>query len=206
MIKPHLVTYLEQLKASILADFDTFQKYKERLVLVRQLRTQKQEAADLEPGIQDFDDESISQWSSSTHTSMTGSQMTGKSRSSKNRRKHERKLFSLKEGSKFEDIALVDALYTLIHKIISEQTHIRSILCACIEFNLLSAAKIIKNEFKNLISIIVNSLDDIWIPEMMVAKDLSQMERNTIDFAQHQRDQHYAMISKFLKFYFINQL
>ncbi len=40
-----------------------------------------------------------------------------KSKSSKNRRKHEKKKYSTKEGSAFEDIALIASLHDLISKV-----------------------------------------------------------------------------------------
>lgn len=43
-------------------------------------------------------------------------------RSSKNRRKQERKLLSLKEGSVFEDLALIQTLYQIISNTYKEQS------------------------------------------------------------------------------------
>lgn len=53
------------------------------------------------------------------------------------RRKHERKLFSLKEGSKFEDIALVDALHKLVVKICSTEQlkHVKNMLTIATELH-----------------------------------------------------------------------
>lgn len=53
------------------------------------------------------------------------------------RRKHERKLFSLKEGSKFEDIALVDALHKLVVKIFSTEQlkHVKNMLTIATELH-----------------------------------------------------------------------
>lgn len=60
------------------------------------------------------------------------------SKSSKIRRKHERKLFSLKEGSKFEDIALVDVLHKLIVKVYSTEQlkHVKNILAIAADLKL----------------------------------------------------------------------
>lgn len=84
---------------------------------------------------------------SSVNTSRysTSSRGTGKTfRSSKNRRKHERKLLSLKEGNPFEDIALIDALYVLIHKILEQQSNVRDICLALIELNLIEGGVLLQ--------------------------------------------------------------
>lgn len=67
-------------------------------------------------------------------------------RTSKNRRKHQKKLFNLKEGNKFEDIALIDVLYKLIMKIYSNehQMYIKEILTAALQLKLDKEAKVIQ--------------------------------------------------------------
>lgn len=139
----------------------------------------------------------FSDTSSINSSRFTGtSKGSGKShRSSKNRRKHERKLLSLKEGNPFEDIALIDALYTLVHKLFDQQQSIGDFLRALIDLELDAKGVIIQKEYANQLSVIRDSLDLIWIPEMMVSGEIKVDE--FMNYARVQDEQHYAMISMY---------
>lgn len=136
VVKPNLAEYSEILLKTLTEDTNQYKHHAKRLETVRKEKANKIEF----PDEQDVDDCDMFSDTSSVNTSRysTSSRGTGKTfRSSKNRRKHERKLLSLKEGNPFEDIALIDALYVLIHKILEQQNNVRDICLAMIELNLI---------------------------------------------------------------------
>lgn len=117
-------------------------------------------------------------------------------RSSKNRRKHERKLLSLKPGNPFEDIALIDALYNQIIRCFGQQQHIRDTCKALLQLQQDGEALELQRCYKHLLSTIQDSLDDIWIAEMLQSGAQQYLQGPNIDYTQLQNEQRYAMISK----------
>lgn len=182
-----------QLVDKIRADCDQFGAYTHRLQKVRKEKSER-----LLNGIDDDVDncDMFSDTSSMNSSRFTGtSKGSGKShRSSKNRRKHERKLMSLKEGNPFEDIALVDAIYLLTHKSYGQQQHIRDILQSLIDVELDGEGVKLQKTYGALLFTVRESLDKIWIPEMMVSGEVKVEE--IMDYVKVQNEQHYAMISK----------
>lgn len=172
------------------------------------MQTIRKEKSDkLQNGIEDDGDDCdmFSDTSSMNSSRLSGgsSRASGRTtRSAKKRRKHERKLLSLKEGNPFEDIALVDALHTLTHKSFEQQSHIRNILKALIDLELDVDGVLLQRVYAHLLINIKESLDSIWIAEMMVAGEVKADE--IMDYVKAQNEQHYAMISMFIfKGYFI---
>lgn len=184
--------YINQLLTKIQADTNQFNAYVNRLQTIRKIKADR-----LVNGIEDDVDDCdlFSDTSSMNSSRLTkSSRGSGKStRSSKNRRKHERKLLSLKEGNPFEDIALIDALYNLIHKSYDQQAHIREILKTVINLELDAGGIELQKSFAHLLTIIKDALNVIWIPEMMVSGEVKVEE--IMDFVKAQDEQHYAMIS-----------
>lgn len=140
-----------------------------------------------------------SSMNSSRLSSAASSRGTAKThRSSKNRRKHERKLLSLKPGNPFEDIALIDALHTMACGSFDQQLAVRSVARALIDQHFDAVGAALQRIFGRLLETIRNGLDEIWIPEMMVASGnaLAAAQNGNVDYAQLLEGQHYAMISK----------
>uniref|UniRef100_A0A182K8J5 Elongator complex protein 1 n=1 Tax=Anopheles christyi TaxID=43041 RepID=A0A182K8J5_9DIPT len=170
--------YLTTLNETLLSEREQFLHQKERLATVREERIRKQAAAaagaDLDDGEGDCGDCDLysdsSTIASSRHTGTSG--RSGKShRSSKNRRKHERKLLNLKEGNPFEDIALIDALHSLVVRVcgVERQRHIRSICQVAMELLCYDEqAHQLQQQYGALFQLIHYSLDAIWVPEMIV--------------------------------------
>uniref|UniRef100_A0A1B0CDB8 Elongator complex protein 1 n=1 Tax=Lutzomyia longipalpis TaxID=7200 RepID=A0A1B0CDB8_LUTLO len=134
-IQGHLRSYTEVLMDCMRNDRMQFVSYKTRLSVVRKKRTEEPEEEDPNH----FDDCDLY----SDTTSVISTKHTGSSRgsskthkSSKSRRKHKRKLYSLKEGNPFEDIALIDALHNLAIKCFGQQQHIKEICKATIMLNI----------------------------------------------------------------------
>ena len=150
-------------------------------------------------GIEDDGDDCdmFSDTSSMNSSRFSGtSKGSGKShRSSKNRRKYARKLLNLKEGNPFEDIALVDALHSLSLKAYEQQEAVRDLLRALIDFELDELGVRVQETFGKFLVIVKESLDQIWIPEMIVSGEVNPEEN--LDFATFQSTQHYSLISKF---------
>ncbi|XP_052863197.1 elongator complex protein 1 [Anopheles cruzii] len=177
LVRSALHQYLATFVVAIVAEREQFLRHKNRLLVVREERSKAsqrqsngQDDGDVEMDCGDCDLFSDSSTiASSRHTSSSG--RSGKShRSSKNRRKHERKLQNLKEGNPFEDIALVDALHTLVQRVCSvdRQRHIRSTCQVAVELSYDEEARILQREYGALFQLVRYSLDAIWIPEMIV--------------------------------------
>lgn len=203
-VRNHLSDYASQLIAKIRAEREQFSGYTQRLLLVRQKKADKL--------LSGFDDDVDNCDMFSDTSSMNSSRFTGSSRgsgrshrSSKNRRKHERKLMSLKEGNPFEDIALVDALHSLTHKIYEQQQHMHEVLMALIGLELSDPLGFqLQSEYEQSLEQTNRSLDKIWIAEMMVADEV-KIDQFT-DLVKLQNEQHYAMISEYPIFHYILRL
>lgn len=183
------------------ADRLQFIAYKLRLATIRREKAERKLNNFEDDGNIGDDSDMFSDTSSMNSSRISqSSRGTGKThRSSKNRRKHERKLLSLKEGNPFEDIALIDALYTLAHKSYDQQQPVRALGKAIIDQQLDAEGMEIQKVFTALLRTVRESLDEIWIPEMIVSGQVIAEEGN-IDYSMVQDEQHYAMISKFLAF------
>lgn len=136
-IKPEVENCLEVILRNLEDDKNMFQQQKERLLKIREEKLRKQQ--NIEEGIEDddaFSDSTSLMDSSKYSESSKASSKTFKS--SKNRRKHEKKLLNLKEGNKYEDIALIDSLHKLVLKLFDsqQQTMIKEVLKVALELNL----------------------------------------------------------------------
>lgn len=194
LITEHLSEYANQTLIKVQADNKQFNVHVCRLETVRKQKAERLLNGDEDDDLADFD-------MFSDTTSMNSSRLSGSSRhsgrsrrSSKNRRKHERKLMSLKEGNPFEDIALIDALYTLSHKIYDQQPQIRDLLHALIDVGLDGHGVELQTAYQLSLMDITKALDAVWIPELMVSGEIKFDD--IADYFKLQQDQHYAMISK----------
>lgn len=193
-IRNHLSEFANQTIEKIHADHVQFKTHVIRLQTIR-----KQKADKLLNG--DADDNDCDMFSDTT--SMNSSRFTGGSRGStrsqrsgKSKRKHERKLMSLKEGNPFEDIALIDAIYTLVHRIFDQQQQMHELLKSLVDLELDVVGIKVQKRFNELLADVRRTLDMVWLPEMMVSGEIKVEEY--MDFLRVQNEQHYAMISKIL--------
>ncbi|KAH8359617.1 hypothetical protein KR093_007925 [Drosophila rubida] len=203
-IRPSLIAFVDQLKASLGTDQELFVEYKQRLLDIRQ----RQASADKLDGVAnhdvDIDEVDLLSDTSSMHSSRySGSSRstgTGKTfRSSKNRRKHERKLLSLKPGNPFEDIALIDALHNQVTKIAHQQQQqlVRDTCKALLQLHSEDErAAGLQQQYESLICLVQESLDCIWIPELMGGAS-QHLTGPNIDYMALQKEQRYALISEF---------
>lgn len=193
VIKPHLSATAAQQITKFTADTVQFNSYTKRLQTIR-----KEKADKLAGGIEEDDECDMF----SDTSSLNSSRLTGSSRrshkstySSKNRRKNERRLLSLKEGNPFEDIALIDALYGLVHRSFEQQQQVQQLLKALIILELDDEGVQLQRVYGDLLTSIRDSLNIIWIPEMMVAGEVKSDD--VMDFVRVQDEQHYTLISEY---------
>ncbi|XP_037944663.1 putative elongator complex protein 1 [Teleopsis dalmanni] len=198
LVLPELLTHFQLLEEKLLEDKKTFENYKERLLEIRKKKLKQQLEGE------DADDDNIDECDIISDTTSVSrftnsSRGTGKTfRSSKNRRKHAKKVLSLKPGNKFEDIALIDALYNLTMKLATHQQIVHDTCGALIELQQDTDASALQELYREILVLIKNSLDEIWIPELMTAKQLPT--GLNIDYAELQNEQRYAMIEPVKRF------
>ncbi|XP_053405572.1 putative elongator complex protein 1 [Mercenaria mercenaria] len=163
------VSNLDQMK-------ENFEKYRTRLGVVRQEKEQARleliesggvgnvQDADLFSDTSSATGESVqsSRYSAET-TSSAYSKMSG--RSVKNRRKAEHKRWKLKEGSEFEDFALISALAKIIKYVDGLREEMRSLVRALVMFHYDRQAEQIQKQFDSFLTLIDKSIPQIWLDE-----------------------------------------
>ena len=177
VIKPQLKVHLEEATKVLDNDRQLYLDQKDRLLVVRREKVRKLENP------QDNDDDMFSDTTSLAST--TNSRNTAKTfKTSKTKRKHERKLLNLKEGNRFEDVALIDSIWKLVHKIISHENQnlMKELLKSAIELNLDEEGKILQKTFKDLLLLLKNSMDEIWVPEMLSAGKYPENEEEMLQY------------------------
>lgn len=173
IVETHLKGALEEAHnhhlSSIQEQEELFNKYTKRLKVVRELKEQ-QSVEYQESGLARDDTDLFSDTSSvgdnseyASSTSSRGSRSTG--RSSKNRRKTARKMYSLKEGSRFEDLALMEALSDIIQTVHKTTDDMASLLKMLVLFDHAGQAAVLQTNFEKLISMVESSIGVIWPPE-----------------------------------------
>uniref|UniRef100_A0A8C1C0V2 Elongator complex protein 1 n=1 Tax=Cyprinus carpio carpio TaxID=630221 RepID=A0A8C1C0V2_CYPCA len=144
-----------------------FIRHKNRLAVVRELKAK----ARLELFDEDGPDCPDAELYSEASSVLTGSHLGSKysrsnsrisSRSSKNRRKAEGKKHSLKEGSPFEDIALLNALIQIITIVDKMREEVHSLLKALVLFQSDGAASSLQRDYGELLQLMETALPEIW--------------------------------------------
>lgn len=185
-IKPGVYEYADHTLSQIRKNKQDFEQHKSRLATVR--HNISQESAKLyseilcdnksqvcDKNISDILSDTSSVVGSSSSQVSKSSTMSGKSyRSSKNRRKQERKLLSLKEGSTFEDLALIQTLYQIISNTYKEQNDVHTLIQMLVHFDDDEYAKNIQNCMEELLLTIERSKFEIW--DKSAPSSLTEME------------------------------
>lgn len=160
---------------------DTFTHYCSRLETAREVK-EKQHLDILEgKGEANLDSDLYSDTSTVTgisytqsHTigSRSGSSMSGKTfRSSKNRKKLERKKYSTKEGSAYEDLGLVVALYETITTVDQMATSVTALATILVTFGMDLKAAELQTNFSALLDLIDKNKKKIWPPDVQADED-----------------------------------
>ncbi|CAO1437698.1 unnamed protein product [Diamesa serratosioi] len=204
ILLPQLKEHLEETMKIIDEDHQKFSQQKLRLLAVRQEKTRKLLE---QPGDEDdmdmFSDTTSMASSSINSNSSKNSNRTFKSSHSKTRRKHERKLLNLKEGNKFEDIALIDSLSKLIQKIfaLEHQNLVKDLIKNSIELNADDDGRLLQKSFRELLLLVKGSLNEIWIPEMMSSDKFPETEEDMNQAQNTIEKSDFNLISKFHRFF-----
>ncbi|XP_021392787.2 elongator complex protein 1 isoform X2 [Lonchura striata] len=148
-----------------------FLRHKSRLQVVREL---KEKACE---NLQDYEVPNCpeSELFSETSSVVTASDMNSKythsnsrisARSSKNRRKAERKRYSLKEGSPFEDIALLEVLGESVRAVETVKGEIHILLKQLVLFGYDEQAGALQQVLEEVLQLMVASVPEIWTPDL----------------------------------------
>ncbi|XP_041916665.1 elongator complex protein 1 [Alosa sapidissima] len=177
------VSFLESQKA-------LFSRHQTRLAVVREEKEKaRQEMLD-EGDCGDV--ELYSEASSVMSGSHVGSRYTHSNsrisaRSSKNRRKAEGKKFSLKEGSPFEETALLHALTHITHTVDKMREEIQGLLKALVLFQYDDQAGTLQRNYSQLLTLMESNIPLIWIPnntQTLVTGPTSTANSITASFQQ----------------------
>ncbi|KAL1431121.1 hypothetical protein MTO96_014510 [Rhipicephalus appendiculatus] len=166
MWKPAVTGELEVMLETVDSLKDTWSKHVARLMTVREHK------ANEDQGEGDFDDGAFSDVASVTSRTVGGSVTGGSSisgsiatmRTSRNRKKQERKKYVLKEGSRYEDLALIIALNEVASSSDKLQEECRDLLRALVLCGLDQEAKSLQHQFAALLDIIEKDIPNVWPP------------------------------------------
>ncbi|NWR21891.1 ELP1 protein, partial [Emberiza fucata] len=148
-----------------------FLRHKSRLQVVRELKEKACEH------LQDYDVPNCPELElfSETSSVVTASDMNSKythsnsrisARSSKNRRKAERKRYSLKEGSPFEDIALLEVLGESVRAVETVKGEIYILLKQLVLFGYDEQAGALQQVLEEVLQLMETSVPEIWTPDL----------------------------------------
>ncbi|XP_053910460.1 elongator complex protein 1 isoform X2 [Cuculus canorus] len=146
-----------------------FVRHKNRLQVVRELKEKAFESMqDCEmphcPELDLFSETSSVVTASDTNSKYSHSNSRISARSSKNRRKAERKRYSLKEGSPFEDTALLEALGENVHAVEAVKGDIHILLKQLVLFGYDEQAGALQRVLEEVLQLMETSIPEIWTP------------------------------------------
>ncbi|XP_063627184.1 putative elongator complex protein 1 [Cydia splendana] len=161
---PAVMEEYTNLQELIERNWGTFTKHRDRLFIVRET---KRNAPEIDISYANKDSDLYSDAGSTVASS--NSRSSGRTfRSSKNRRKHERKVASLKEGSQYEDVALVMALHNLITSTFELRLQARELNTALSCLNKDHEAFLLQKCLEKLLKEMKDSFKDIWTNELVI--------------------------------------
>ncbi|XP_047028993.1 putative elongator complex protein 1 [Helicoverpa zea] len=163
-ILPAILEEYKNMKELIENNFATFIRHRERLQFVRENKTKH--PVDTFDFYTNKDSDLYSDAGSTLASSSRGSSRSF--RSSKNRRKHERKVASLKEGSQYEDVALVMTLHTLVTATFDLRLQIKEVVIALSYFSKDKEAYILQTSLEKVLKEMKDSFKQIWTNELVL--------------------------------------
>ncbi|XP_072716665.1 elongator complex protein 1 isoform X2 [Ciconia boyciana] len=148
-----------------------FLRHKSRLQVVRELKEKACES------LQDYEMPNCPELDlfSETSSVVTASDMNSKyshsnsrisARSSKNRRKAERKRYSLKEGSPFEDMALLEVLGENVRAVETVKGDTHMLLKQLVLFGYDEQAGALQQVLEEVLQLMETSIPEIWTPDL----------------------------------------
>ncbi|XP_053858912.1 elongator complex protein 1 isoform X2 [Vidua macroura] len=149
----------------------SFLHHKSRLQVVRELKEKACEnLQDYEvpncPELELFSETSSVVTASDMNSKYTHSNSRISVRSSKNRRKAERKRYSLKEGSPFEDIALLEVLGESVRAVETVKGEIHILLKQLVLFGYDEQAGALQQVLEEVLQLMETSVPEIWTPDL----------------------------------------
>ncbi|NWY91467.1 ELP1 protein, partial [Loxia curvirostra] len=149
----------------------SFLLHKSRLQVVRELKERACEnLQDYEvpncPELELFSETSSVVTASDMNSKYTHSNSRISARSSKNRRKAERKRYSLKEGSPFEDIALLEVLGESVRAVETVKGEIHILLKQLVLFGYDEQAGALQQVLEEVLQLMETSVPEIWTPDL----------------------------------------
>ncbi|NWS77861.1 ELP1 protein, partial [Crotophaga sulcirostris] len=146
-----------------------FDRHKSRLQVVRELKEKAFESMhDYEmphcPELDLFSETSSVVTASDMNSKYSHSSSRISARSSKNRRKAERKRYSLKEGSPFEDMALLEALGENVRAVETVKGDIHILLRQLVLFGYDEQAGALQQALEELLQLMETAIPEIWTP------------------------------------------
>ncbi|EFN87660.1 Elongator complex protein 1 [Harpegnathos saltator] len=185
-ILPEVKEHAEHTMTQLHKATENFVRYKSRLSTVRAEMSARQTSATNElmchdeptpiREVTDFLSDASSVAGSAASQRSRMSTASGRSyRSSKNRRKQERKLFSLKKGSMFEDLGLIHALYEIISNTCKRRDEMSEHVKALVHFGLDDYAAELQDKMQQFFKLLETSKAEIW--DRSAPTSLSEMER-----------------------------
>ncbi|XP_053787286.1 elongator complex protein 1 isoform X2 [Vidua chalybeata] len=148
-----------------------FLHHKSRLQVVRELKEKACEnLQDYEvpncPELELFSETSSVVTASDMNSKYTHSNSRISVRSSKNQRKAERKRYSLKEGSPFEDIALLEVLGESVRAVETVKGEIHILLKQLVLFGYDEQAGALQQVLEEVLQLMETSVPEIWTPDL----------------------------------------
>ncbi|KAJ8714548.1 hypothetical protein PYW07_002773 [Mythimna separata] len=160
-VLPAVLEEYKMMKELVEMNWALFIRHRDRLQVVRENKTKHP--------VDTFDfytnkDSDLYSDAGSTLASSRGSNRSF--RSSKNRRKHERKVASLKEGSQYEDVALVMVLHTLVTNTFDLRLSVKELVTVLSYFCKDKEAYILQGTLEKVLKEMKDSFKDIWTNEL----------------------------------------
>ena len=206
-VKSSVYEYADHLMSQIQKNKQEFEQYRSCLATVRVTISQRSAKvcdgiADNESicdrGISDILSDTSSVSGSTTSQKSKFSSLSGKTyRSSKNRRKHERKLLSLKQGSAFQDLALIRALHQIVTNTYKEKGDFYALVQMLVYFNDDECAEKLQNCMEQLLLLIKGSKFEIW--DKSAPSSLMEMENAELSLSTE--SQGLSASKKFIELY-----
>ncbi|XP_065910972.1 putative elongator complex protein 1 isoform X2 [Dysidea avara] len=172
IVLTHIEPAITEAQQTFMATLETvdrnFTQYSSRLYIVRATKAAHAALiADGEMVEEDKEDlfsetSSVTSLRSASGSTSVHSRTTAHSR--KNRRKAEKKKYSLKEGSQYEDVALLIALGDIVTNISNMQNDVAQLLTILVQFNKDQLAKQLQSAFATLLGIVKSRIPSIWTP------------------------------------------
>ncbi|XP_061166857.1 putative elongator complex protein 1 [Saccostrea echinata] len=173
-LKPAMLESYEGQMESLESMRADFEKYRKRLKVIREEKERSRLEFQETGGVNDADADLFSDASSATGESIQSSKYSGSQsstftkstgRSSRNRRKAEMKKWRLKEGSPYEDFALIAALSKIITSVDIMRDEVKELVKVLVQFNSDKEACKLQQTFGSFLTLIDSAIPSIWLDE-----------------------------------------